>query len=111
MVLSSVRASLLGTLGQRRRWAKIVDPDERRQATQPARDALAAKYLEAARLMPGGATLTADQLTERAKQIRSADMAAMRLRAWDNARAKAIAKATAEGAVDLDAEYPTELVR
>jgi hypothetical protein len=88
MALSSTRARMLGLLGQRRRWARVVDPDARRQATQAARDALAAKYLDAARTMPGGDNLAPEQLAERARQLRLADLAALRIKSWD-ARQKA----------------------
>jgi hypothetical protein len=68
--LSPTRASMLGTLGMRRRWARTVDPAQRRAATRPARDALAQKYLATAAAMPGGDSLSPDQLAERARQIR-----------------------------------------
>lgn len=86
MTLDPTRASMLGKLGQARRWAKTVTPDDRRQATQPARDAQKARYVVRAREMEGGDTLTEGQLEERASQLRLADLAAMRLRRWDNQR-------------------------
>ncbi len=89
MALSPARARMLGMLGQRRRWARIVEPDARRAATQAARDALTAKYLDAARAMPGGLGLTSDQLAERARQLRLADLAGLRIKSWDARQRKA----------------------
>lgn len=83
MPLSSTRARMLGQLGQRRRWARVVTPDARREATQPARDALAARYLAAALAMPDSGDLTSDQVAERARQLRLADLASLRIKAWD----------------------------
>ena len=92
MPLSPARARLLGSYSARKRWARTVDPDERRAATQPARDALTRRYIEAARLMPGGASLTDDQLAERGRQLRLADMAALRIKSWDARRARKAAR-------------------
>jgi hypothetical protein len=82
---------MLGTFGQRRRWARTVDPDARRRATQPMRDALAAKYLATAARMPDGASLSPELLAERARQLRLADLAALRIKAYD-AKQKAASK-------------------
>lgn len=79
-VLSRARASAMGQLGSRRRWAACSDPAERRAATQAGRDAILAGYLRAARVAPGGSKLDDAGLAERAKQMHLADLAAMRLR-------------------------------
>lgn len=83
MTLDPVRASMLGKIGMARRWAKTVDPDARRKSTQAARDAQQAKYLARATAMDGGASLPPEQLAERARQLRLADLASMRLKARD----------------------------
>jgi hypothetical protein len=83
MTLDPVRASMLGTIGQANRWAKCVTPEARRAATQKARDAQHAAYLERARAMTGGADLTPDELVERARQLRLAFLATMRLRRFE----------------------------
>ncbi len=95
MALSSSRARMLGQYSQRRRWARVVDPVERAAHTAAARAALDRKYAEAALAMPGGDRLTADQLVERAHQLRLAVLAKMRIHSHAAREAKAAAKALA----------------
>jgi hypothetical protein len=85
--IGSVRASMLGKRGSNARWSKL-GPVERTAATNPAREALAAKYLEQARAMPGSDQLTDKQLADRAHKLRLADLAALRIKSWDARRAR-----------------------
>lgn len=74
MTLDPARARAIGKLGQARRWAKYATEEERRAATQPARDRQWAGYLAQARAMLGGDRLTEAQLAERARRLRQARM-------------------------------------
>jgi hypothetical protein len=60
------------------------------------RDGRARKYVEAARIMPGGQHLDDAQLAERANQLRLADLAQMRLHEHDRRRASKLAGQIAE---------------
>lgn len=87
MSLDPKRASVLGQIGMASRWAATVTPEARRAATQAARDARWGRYLARARSMDGGTELSAEQLAERANQLRRQDLARMRLKALEARRA------------------------
>lgn len=85
--LTPGRARLLGELGRRLRWANTT-PEQRREQMARVRAGQQRRYLERARALPGGDRLTDRQLAERAKQLRAADLAAWRLKAWTARQAR-----------------------
>jgi hypothetical protein len=94
--LTREQRSLLSQVANSRRWAKLTSA-ERSAATQAARDARFAKYLEQVPADPAiadPAEQYADRL-RRARQLRDADLAAARLAATTRRRA---AQARQDGA-------------
>jgi hypothetical protein len=77
-------ASLAGQVGGRNRWINHT-PEERRAAMERVRAGQRAKYVERAAAMAAekGWTPTLKQLEAAADALRLADLAAMRIRAWD----------------------------
>ena len=70
----------MGRAGSASKWARAVTPEQRRAATQAARDARWASLLRQAAEMEGGDTLTPEQLAERARRLQTLHMARARAR-------------------------------
>jgi hypothetical protein len=84
--LDSARASVLGRIGQANRWAKYVTPEDRAAQTAAARAKQFEALIAKAKAMPGGDTLTPEELIERATRLRNAAMHQMALRRMEKRR-------------------------
>lgn len=90
---SPTHARMVGAKGLAVRHSKST-PDEESAMMARVREAQHQRYLARARALPGGDRLSDVDLERRAHQLRMADLAEYRLRAWRKRMAQRLAKGT-----------------